>query len=164
RHACPICDWQRGGRRSAARAVLGLSRARGCDVGLVPRTRSSHTSCGTDGCELRNRDTSDFSDFRRFSGTGTRRQNYARTFEAGSQLIFCIPARYAIRRSAMPVSKEIELKLEIPPANLPRLAKIPRLRALKKTTKSATELHGAACDGNHRVATLDVTPLGLPGS
>ena len=40
----------------------------------------------------------------------------------------------------MPVPKEIELKLEIPPANLPRLAKIPRLRALKKTAKSATEL------------------------
>ncbi|HET9246381.1 MAG TPA: CYTH domain-containing protein, partial [Xanthobacteraceae bacterium] len=40
----------------------------------------------------------------------------------------------------MPVPKEIELKLEVPPANLPRLAKIPRLRALKKPAKSATEL------------------------
>jgi triphosphatase len=40
----------------------------------------------------------------------------------------------------VPVPKEIELKLEVPPANLPRLAKIPRLRALKKPAKSATEL------------------------
>lgn len=40
----------------------------------------------------------------------------------------------------MPAPKEIELKLEVPPANLPRLAKIPRLRALKKPAKSATEL------------------------
>ena len=40
----------------------------------------------------------------------------------------------------MPVPKEIELKLEVPPANLPRLAKIPRLRALKTPAKSATEI------------------------
>jgi triphosphatase len=40
----------------------------------------------------------------------------------------------------VPVPKEIELKLEVPPANLPRLAKIPRLRALKTAAKSATEL------------------------
>jgi len=40
----------------------------------------------------------------------------------------------------VPVSKEIEVKLEVPPASLPRLAKIPRLRALKKPAKSATEL------------------------
>jgi triphosphatase len=44
------------------------------------------------------------------------------------------------RRSAVPVPKEIELKLEVPPANLPRLAKIPRLRALKTPPKSATEI------------------------
>jgi inorganic triphosphatase YgiF len=36
--------------------------------------------------------------------------------------------------------KEIELKLEVPPANLPRLAKIPHLRALKTPAKSATEI------------------------
>ena len=36
--------------------------------------------------------------------------------------------------------KEIELKLEVLPANLPRLAKIPRLRALKTPAKSATEI------------------------
>jgi triphosphatase len=40
----------------------------------------------------------------------------------------------------VPVPKEIELKLEVPPANLPRLAKIPRLRALKTPAKSATEI------------------------
>jgi inorganic triphosphatase YgiF len=40
----------------------------------------------------------------------------------------------------VPVPKEIELKLEVPPANLPRLAKIPRLRALKAPAKSATEI------------------------
>jgi hypothetical protein len=39
----------------------------------------------------------------------------------------------------VPVPKEIELKLEVAPANLPRLAKIPRLRALKTPAKSATE-------------------------
>ena len=40
----------------------------------------------------------------------------------------------------MPAPKEIELKLEVPPANLPRLAKIPHLRALKTPAKSATEI------------------------
>jgi triphosphatase len=40
----------------------------------------------------------------------------------------------------VPVPKEIELKLEVPPANLPRLAKISRLRALKTPAKSATEI------------------------
>jgi triphosphatase len=40
----------------------------------------------------------------------------------------------------VPVPKEIELKLEVPPANLPRLARIPRLRALKTPAKSATEI------------------------
>ena len=40
----------------------------------------------------------------------------------------------------MPVPKEIELKLEVPPENLPRLAKIPQLRALKTPAKSATEI------------------------
>src|SRR6516225_6803249 len=49
-------------------------------------------------------------------------------------------AAVTIRRSAVPVPKEIELKLEVPPANLPRLAKIPRLRALKTPPKSATEI------------------------
>jgi len=38
------------------------------------------------------------------------------------------------------VPKEIELKLEVPPANVPRLGKIPRLRALKTPAKSATEI------------------------
>jgi len=40
----------------------------------------------------------------------------------------------------MPVSKEIEVKLEVPPASLPRLAKIPRLRALKKPAERAMEI------------------------
>ena len=40
----------------------------------------------------------------------------------------------------MPVPKEIELKFEVPPANVPRLAKIPRLRALKTPAQSATEI------------------------
>ena len=40
----------------------------------------------------------------------------------------------------MSVPKEIELKLEVPPANVPRLGKIPRLRALKTPAKSATEI------------------------
>src|SRR6516164_11305682 len=49
-------------------------------------------------------------------------------------------AAVTIRRSAVPVPKEIDLKLEVAPANLPRLAKIPRLRALKTPAKSATEI------------------------
>jgi triphosphatase len=40
----------------------------------------------------------------------------------------------------MPVPKEIELKLELPPTTLPQLKKVPLLRALKKPAKSATEV------------------------
>ena len=40
----------------------------------------------------------------------------------------------------MPVSKEIELKLEVPSGSATRLGKVPRLRALKTPAKSATEI------------------------
>jgi inorganic triphosphatase YgiF len=40
----------------------------------------------------------------------------------------------------MPVPKEIELKLELPPTSLPHLKKVPLLRALKKPARSATEV------------------------
>jgi len=40
----------------------------------------------------------------------------------------------------VPVSKEIELKLEVPSGSAPRLAKTSRLRALKTPAKSTTEI------------------------
>jgi triphosphatase len=40
----------------------------------------------------------------------------------------------------MPVPKEIEIKLELPPTSLPALKKVPLLRALKKPAKSTTEV------------------------
>jgi triphosphatase len=40
----------------------------------------------------------------------------------------------------MPAPKEIEVKLELPPASLPRLRKIPLLRAQKGRPKTATEV------------------------
>ena len=49
-------------------------------------------------------------------------------------------ARALSERSAMPAPKEIEVKLELPPASLPRFKKIPLLRAQKGRPKSATEV------------------------
>src|SRR5262245_65748209 len=40
----------------------------------------------------------------------------------------------------MPAPKEIEVKLELPPASLPRFKKIPLLRTQKGRPKSATEV------------------------
>src|SRR5438309_314112 len=40
----------------------------------------------------------------------------------------------------MPVPKEIEVKLELPPTSVPRLKKVPLIRALKKPAKSTTEV------------------------
>src|SRR5262249_49285633 len=43
-------------------------------------------------------------------------------------------------RIAMPAPKEIEVKLELPSASLPRFKKIPLLRGEKRRPKSATEV------------------------
>src|SRR5437763_15397023 len=40
----------------------------------------------------------------------------------------------------MPVPKEVEVKLAVPLASLPRLRKIPRFRAFKKPAKDASEI------------------------
>jgi hypothetical protein len=59
------------------------------------------------------------------------------TLSARWPLTVCFPTP---ERSAMPAPKEIELKLELPPASLPRLKRIPLLRGQKRRIKSATEV------------------------
>src|SRR5262245_9299272 len=47
---------------------------------------------------------------------------------------------YRLERTVMPVPKEIEIKLELPPTSLPRFKRIPLLQAQKKRSKVATEV------------------------
>src|SRR3981189_1220697 len=49
-------------------------------------------------------------------------------------------AKHYLERNAMPAPKEIEVKLELPPASLSRFKKIPLLRGQKRRPKSATEV------------------------
>src|SRR5215510_9691210 len=47
---------------------------------------------------------------------------------------------YRFERTVMAVPKEIEIKLELPPTNLPRFKRIPLLQVQKKRSKVATEV------------------------
>src|SRR5215510_10728233 len=47
---------------------------------------------------------------------------------------------YRFERTVMAVPKEIEIKLELPPTNLPRFKRIPLLQVQKKRSKTATEV------------------------
>ena len=52
----------------------------------------------------------------------------------------------------MSAPKEIEVKLELPPASIPRFKKIPILRGQKRRPKSATEVSVYFDTGHHTVS------------